>query len=386
MQQPAMILRESLAVLRAQARNGTPVWDLGVRLFHWLLVASVTIAALTGFFAQRSALQLHLIAGGIIAALIGFRIVWGLLGGGYARFASFAFSPPSVLAYGRQMIAGRTARYLGHNPLGGLMVFALLAVLTLIVLTGTVTLGGLVKQGPLAFATSFAGGAQAIGLHKLLSLLLVAMIAAHLWGVWFESRREGENLVVAMVTGAKSHIEANPPRWKAHRRLATLICIALGAAGTFGITALANLPGLGVPPAAQDPVYAEQCGACHLAYPPSLMPAAAWSGILDHLGHHFGEDASLDAPTIAHLRAYLAANSAEHWDTLPAVRLRSSIDPADPMRITATRFWRNMHRRIPAATFASPKVSSRASCEACHRDAATGRFAPQKIEIPEASE
>ena len=369
--------------MRQRAEAGVPVWDLGVRLFHWLLVLSVTVAAVTGFFAQRSALDVHLIAGTAIAGLIGYRVVWGLLGGRYARFASFVFSPRATLAYARSVLAGRSGRYLGHNPLGAAMVFALLAVLAAIVLTGVVVLGGMVKQGPLAPFTPFAIGTATIGVHKLLSLLLVAMVAAHLGGVWHESRRERENLAEAMLTGAK-HGPAEPAAGvRAHMRAALAICLVGGVLAAGTLTALADLPGLGVPTTRLDPDYARECGACHTAYSPGLLPAASWTGLMAHLDQHFGEDASLDAGLATRLRSWLVANAAEHWDTLPAVRIRQSIDPKDPARITASGFWQRMHRRIPAATFANKEVGSRGACNACHMDAASGRFAPQSIEIPE---
>ena len=93
-----------------------------------------------------------------------------------------------------------------------------------------------------------------------------------------------------------------------------------------------------------------------MAYHPSLAPAASWSAMMDDLSHHFGENAELDPATADHIRSYLLAHSAEHYDTLVANRLRQT-DPADPLRITATPFWQRIHRRISASVFASKQVS-----------------------------
>ena len=82
---------------------------------------------------------------------------------------------------------------------------------------------------------------------------------------------------------------------------------------------MASLPGRGVPPVDPDPVYAQQCGACHLAFPASLAPAATWNGILADLKHHFGADATLSADQVGQIKGWLDANSAEHWDTLQLV-------------------------------------------------------------------
>ncbi len=91
----------------------------------------------------------HEAAGVAVIAAVTWRVVWGVLGPTCARFSGFAHRPAIVLAYLRDMWEGRHRRYPGHNPLGALMVFALLAVLAAIALTGMLALGGLLKQGPL---------------------------------------------------------------------------------------------------------------------------------------------------------------------------------------------------------------------------------------------
>jgi cytochrome b len=362
------------------AEASVPVWDRGIRLFHWMLLLAVTAAAVTGFILGSTWLRWHLIAGGTIAVLLLWRTVWGMLGGPFARFAGFAYPPRTVLDYLR---GGPRLRYLGHNPLGALMVFALLLVLAAILLSGAITLGGMLKQGPLRAFLTYATGRQVLGIHRLLAWLLLGMIAAHLGGVAFESWRERENLVRAMLTGRKSAAPAAvavAPVRAAPRRAAWLT-LGVGFGGAAVIAALAMLPGRGVPPATLDPEFAEQCGSCHLAFPPSLAPAATWNAILDHMDVHFGENTGLSPDLIAHLRIYLDANAAARWDTLPSWRLRTP-DPGGSLRITATPGWRRIHRGIPAATFAKPPIFNRSACEACHTDAATGLFAPQNIAVP----
>jgi cytochrome b len=366
------------------AEASLPVWDRGIRLFHWLLLLAVTAAAVTGFVLGSTYLRWHLISGCAIAVLLLWRVVWGTLGDQYARFAGFAYPPRVVLAYLRAMRGGPRLRYLGHNPLGALMVFALLLVLTAIVLSGTTALGGMLKQGPLRAFLTYAVGRQVLRIHQLLAWLLLGMIAAHLGGVAFESWRERENLVRAMVTGRKP---AAPPAVavasvRAEPRLAARLTLSVGLSGAAVVAALAALPGRGVPPDTLDPLFAEQCGSCHLAFPPSLAPAATWNAILDRMEAHFGRDTGLPPTMIAQLRTYLVANSAEHWDTLPSWQLRTP-DPAGSLRISATPGWRRIHRGIPASVFAVSPILSRSSCEACHADAATGLFAPQAIAIPQ---
>jgi cytochrome b len=377
------------------------VWDIGVRAFHWVLVAAIAAAAVTGFLLGRETLAWHLLAGEAVGIALAWRIVWGVSGTRYARFASFAYGPAAVLAHIGELRGRRAHRHLGHNPLGAMMVFALIAVCAAIVLSGTIVLGGLLKQGPLRAVLTYATGSGALGVHKALAILLLVMIGGHLAGVAFESWRGRENLVRAMLTGDKPVLPdtngdkpvlpdtsgdapvrrraAGPVRAHPWAAIDATLCVL--AAGGAGIARLAALPGLGVPPATPDPVFAEQCGACHLAFPPSLAPTSSWNAILADLQHHFGADATLEADQVAHIKTYLDANSAEHWDTLPAHMLL--VPAADGShRITHTPGWMARHRHISATVFAAKPVYRRSDCAACHADAATGRFAPQNIAIP----
>ena len=132
---------------------------------------------------------------------------------------------------------------------------------------------------------------------------------------------------------------------------------------------------------AANAAWQSECGACHMAFHPSLLPAASWAAIMAGLADHFGEDASLDPATKAEIGAFLSANAAEHWDTLAANRQRQ-INRGRPLEITATLFWRRRHGRLAEAMFAQAPVRARQNCAACHMDAASGLFAPQMIALP----
>jgi len=359
------------------------VWDPFVRLFHWTLVAAVTVAAVTGLLADAPWVDVHVWAGTVMAGLVAARLVWGFLGPGPARFAGFVVGPRAVLAHLRELRDGTAGRHLGHNPLGALMVLALLAAAVALAVTGVVAYGGVLKAGPLAFATTYADGRAMLEVHELLAYFLLALIALHVAGVAVESRRSRENLARAMVTGRKparpgDHLPAARPARPVAAAVMALAVLGIAAAG---IGALAARPPLGVPTAAVDPVYAEECAACHVAYHPSLLPRTSWNALFDGLDDHFGEDASLAPATTERLRAWVLANAAEAYDTKAANRLRT-VDPSAPSRITATRFWKRTHADIPDAVFAGPAVASKGNCEACHADARTGRFYPGNIRIP----
>jgi cytochrome b len=368
----------------AVGAGATRVWDLGVRVFHWLMVAAVAIALVTGLSGPRNLLNIHIAAGAAIGGLVAFRMVWGLMGSTYARFSSFPVRLAAIEADLAGLVASRRPRYRGHNPLGSLMVVALLTIVALSVMTGVVTLGGVDKQGPLAFAMPYAAGKAAQKVHLALAYGLLALIAGHLLGVAYESIQAGANLPLAMITGKKaaSATDRAVRQAKAKPLLAALCLLILVAGAVHQIVALSARPASGVPAGPLDPTYVRECGSCHMAYPPSLSPSARWIAIMDGLQDHFGEDASLEPGLMSRMRAYLTMNAAEKWDTRAAHELQRS-DPRNPLRLTATPFWIRMHRGIPESVFKSKAVGAKGACEKCHSDASTGRFDPQDIRIPE---
>jgi len=100
------------------------VWDLPTRIFHWLLALSVLVAYVTGG-ERGTAFVIHVGAGHLILLLLFFRIVWGLIGSPYSRFADFVYSWQSIRNYLKDVVRLRPAHFVGHNPLGGLMVLAM---------------------------------------------------------------------------------------------------------------------------------------------------------------------------------------------------------------------------------------------------------------------
>ncbi|MBS0247174.1 MAG: cytochrome b/b6 domain-containing protein [Proteobacteria bacterium] len=372
------------SLVAARQPRRARVWDSIVRSFHWSLVAAIALAAATGYLAGASWIDIHVWAGAAAATLIVGRVVWGFFGTTHARFSDFIVSPKTTLAHARALIAGRSERHRGHNPLGAMMIVALLLVTAALAVTGVLAFGGVLKAGPLAFVMTFAAGWTARQIHEALALMLLGLIGLHIAGAIFESWRTRENLVRAMVDGRK---EVRPgdhvsPQRQAQPLLAASVVAVLFAATAVIAWTLSLLPGHGVPVAKVDPVYAKECGACHTAYHPSLLPRASWRALLAGLDNHFGEDASLDPATATRLADYLAANAAETADTLPANRLRL-VDAARPFTITATPFWTRRHAGIPDAVFASKAVRGRGNCVACHADAGSGRFYPGNIDVPD---
>lgn len=166
-----------------------PVWDILVRVFHWSLVVSFAAVWLT----SDDFVWLHVILGYGVLALIGVRVIWGFVGGKYARFTNFVRSPATVLAYIKDMYDGRAARFSGHNPAGGAMIMVLLGAL---IVTGV--------SGWMSTTDAYWGIRWVEILHTTSAAATIVLVAGHIAGVIYSSRAHGENLVKAMITGRKS--------------------------------------------------------------------------------------------------------------------------------------------------------------------------------------
>jgi len=154
-----------------------------------------------------------------------------------------------------------------------------------------------------------------------------------------------------------------------HHLAAGAAALALLALGT----APARADRLAVP---QLKAYQQECAACHLAYPPGLLPAASWQRLVAGLPQHFGTDASVDPATARQLAEWLSANAG----TYKKVARDPSPPPQD--RITRSAWFVHEHGEVPAATWQRPAIKSPANCAACHTQAEQGDFRERKLRIP----
>jgi cytochrome b len=179
------------------------VWDPLVRLFHWSLVMAFTIA----FIAEEDFLTLHVYAGYTILALLGVRIIWGLLGTRYARFSNFVYSTDTIKQFIKSTLSFKAKRYIGHNPAGGAMIILMIISLLITAATGIAVYGAEEQAGPMA--TWFGQYSHFWGevfeeTHEFFANFTLLLIFVHVAGVIIESLIHKENLVKSMVTGLKT--------------------------------------------------------------------------------------------------------------------------------------------------------------------------------------
>lgn len=180
----------------------TPVWDLPVRLFHWSLLALVCFSWWSGEQGEMW-LKYHFWSGYAILTLVLFRTGWGFWGSHYARFAQFLRGPVAVLHSWRELWTARPMAVLGHNPVGGWMVIALLLGLAVQTVTGLFANDDIMWEGPLYAHVSKDLSDRLTGIHELNFNLLLALVAVHVAAIAWHRWRKGERLVRAMLTGEK---------------------------------------------------------------------------------------------------------------------------------------------------------------------------------------
>lgn len=165
-----------------------PVWDRFVRLFHWALVTTIVV----NHFWLDDGEDIHQWLGYVAAALVGARVVWGVVGPTPARFVSFWPTPRRVMGHLRDLRAGHHPFHAGHNPLGALMMLALMALVL-----------GLGLTGWMQSLDAFFGEEWLQELHEGLSGTLIALAGIHALAAIVMGRLERTRLVKAMVTGTK---------------------------------------------------------------------------------------------------------------------------------------------------------------------------------------
>lgn len=206
------------------------VWDLPVRIFHWLLV----LAVLGAYISDEAGIEYfvyHLWCGYAVVILVSFRILWGIVGTYHARFLNFLRTPSHTVRYGLDLVSNKESHYTGHNPLGAWMVIVLLTALLAQGITGLFGNDEILNFGPLYGYVSNELSLKLTSIHRQLFDLLAAAVAIHVLAVIFHLVIKKENLINAMLTGRKprSQINSSVEIQSSRLWLAALLLIGLCA-------------------------------------------------------------------------------------------------------------------------------------------------------------
>ncbi len=206
------------------------VWDLPIRLFHWALVGLI---GFSWWSAETYHMDWHRLSGQAVLFLIAFRLIWGLIGSGPARFAQFLRGPRAIFAY----LTGRTPAPPGHNPLGGWSVVAMLLALSVQVGTGlfAVDIDG-IESGPLSHLVDFDQGRLASDIHGISFTILQMLISLHVLAVLFYLLVRRRNLIGPMVSG-RTKVTGEPVAVRRASPVAFAVAILLAGTLTWWVFA-----------------------------------------------------------------------------------------------------------------------------------------------------
>lgn len=222
----------------AESRNARKarrkVWDLPVRLFHWSLVVALAGAYVTNKLGA-SYFSLHLFFGYATITLVVFRVLWGFVGTRHARFVNFIEGPRGVLRYISAVGRGRHTRYAGHNPLGALMVLALLALLGAQAIFGLFGDDEIFNAGPLAALVTKEQSLFLTSLHRRLFYVILAAAALHVGAVLAHVAIKKEPLISAMIHGAKPADLVHPDEAIGSSRGAYALILVLALAALIAV-------------------------------------------------------------------------------------------------------------------------------------------------------
>ena len=213
------------------------IWDIPVRVFHFLILILVAVSIYTGETGGFEEMDYHMLAGYCIAALVLFRIIWGVVGTYHARFSSF-IRPGLIPAYLKHLIkpGGNDPQMLpagGHNPLGALSVVALLLCLMIQVGTGLFANDDIFLEGPLTHLVTDERSDQLTTIHHWNIKVLYGLVALHLIAIVFYEFKRGERLILAMLHGNKSGTRGPHVAFAPVREIIMALAIMIAAAGAI---------------------------------------------------------------------------------------------------------------------------------------------------------
>ncbi|MGO2512530.1 cytochrome b/b6 domain-containing protein [Marinomonas polaris] len=202
--------------------KSTLVWDWPVRISHWLIVLLFTGLIITGK-SEGDYIQYHFYMGYGLSAVVIARVLYGFYGSYYARFSQFVKGPKVAFRFAMSLFSGRPKKYLGHNPVGALMVVVLLLALSVQWGTGLFTSDEVFWFGPFYSLISEDLASQLASIHHFLPNVLLGLVAMHVLAVFYHELCLKERLIEAMILGRKKHhtmtsvevasVEVKTPRW-----------------------------------------------------------------------------------------------------------------------------------------------------------------------------
>ena len=218
-----------MAQTQQDGSTAVPVWDIPVRLFHWILVLLIAFSWLSN---KMDWMTWHMYSGYTILTLVLFRILWGFVGSTHARFSDFIYGPRALIGHIKTLPSRTAAKFAGHNPLGGISVVLILLCVLAQAGTGLFANDDIINEGPLFKHVSKELSDWLTTIHKYNFNVLLALIVVHVGAVLYYLFYKSENLIKPMFTGRKHLPEGMSAATMRSLGLAGVL-LAVSAAGVW---------------------------------------------------------------------------------------------------------------------------------------------------------
>ena len=205
------------------------VWDLPLRVFHWLFagaVAACWITAKVGF----DWMQYHFYLGYLVIGLLIFRVIWGFIGPHHARFSSFLEKPSAIQAYARHLFHRNSTPSVGHNPIGGLMVILMLLLAVVQVSTGLFSTDAVIWTGPYYPLVKHSTASLLSSIHSVNQNIILGAVGLHILAIIYYRAYKKQSLVSAMFTGYKPAALVSPQQAISSSQLLKAVVVCAVAA------------------------------------------------------------------------------------------------------------------------------------------------------------
>lgn len=353
------------------------------RFLHLLFIVCFALAYLLA--STQKGFAWHAVLGLVFGVALLWRIVWGFVGTKFSRFADFHLS--GVFGYLRS-IFGDKERFVAHNPASS---WAVILIFTLGILSAVsgLLLWGQDEQKGLFGWLYFAYVPNLSALHEFFVNALLVVIAVHICGALVDKFVSKFDSLNAIISGFKLTPKDESVRLSTAQKafcvfalcVLALLCVYLSKP-TNSLLYASVAPEFSL----QKPyaLYKKECGSCHIAYAPYLLPQKAWANLMSDLENHFGDDASLETAEFQSIFAFLEAHSMQKYDTKFRANLAKEND--DEIAISKYKFYEKAHQNLPNALFDDERIKSRANCEACHERAELGFFGKSEVNFAKINE
>ena len=368
--------------------NKSFIWPLANRISHVLLMVSFASAYILSDFERF--LGLHVAFGFAVGVIFVFRILWGFIGPEHSKFRDFNFNKEDLKSYMSSVFV-KTKEYVGHNPASSYAIIAMMVLAFLAIITGTLAYGIQENRGILSFLhQSFFKDMEIFkNLHALFSNMFLWVIIAHIAGSLIDKYIKKSDAIDSMISGYKKLSTKVDVKVNIAQKLFGVVWIVAVLFSLYYLIFTKDNIFVASSYVKQDYAalhqdFADECGSCHITYPPYLLPKASWTAMMKGLDNHFGDDASLDKTTNQSILAFLLKNSAENSTQKSSYYIAQSLQgDSSTIAITKTPYWKHKHHDINKEVFASNEVKSRANCKACHKDIQNGLLEHDLIKVPD---